>query len=249
MGAWIMVPRTRLGDDFLYQHYAKADNPCRQLVLLGAGLDARSWRLDGMEELSVFEVDQPNLFAYKEPLTEGEPLLVKSRVTVGVDFDERAQGKERNCSSNQHGEGWEQALLDQGFNPQIPTVWLLEGLLMYLTLADQQSLLRAIGRLSASGSAAFMDAITTAYVGQKIVVGGAPFIGGCDDYARLWAEQAGFGTGNASKTGATTDVIDFQRRVHVNRRERSVEVMQGRSLVEADCRGNSVVLFVKSVKA
>merc|ERR1719181_530903 len=52
MGEWIMVPRTRFGDDFLLQHFTKAQHPCRQLVLLGAGMDARAYRL------VVFEVDQ-----------------------------------------------------------------------------------------------------------------------------------------------------------------------------------------------
>ena len=39
MGEWIMVRRTRFGDDLLQYHYAMG---VRQLVLLGAGFDARN---------------------------------------------------------------------------------------------------------------------------------------------------------------------------------------------------------------
>ena len=37
MGDWIMVPRTRLGDAFLRDKYHSSG--CRQLVLLGAGME------------------------------------------------------------------------------------------------------------------------------------------------------------------------------------------------------------------
>merc|ERR1719453_956466 len=64
MGAWILVPRTRYGDDLLLQFYH--EKGCRQLVLLGAGVDARAWRVPGVPELHVFEVDQQTTFDYKE---------------------------------------------------------------------------------------------------------------------------------------------------------------------------------------
>ena len=53
MGDWIMVPRTRFGDDFIIEHYTQRG--VRQLVLLGAGMDARAYRLR-LPELKVFEV-------------------------------------------------------------------------------------------------------------------------------------------------------------------------------------------------
>ena len=64
MGSWIMVPRTRFGDDFLRKFYATG---ARQLVLLGAGMDSRAYRM-GLDNLRVFEVDQQTTFDVKEPL-------------------------------------------------------------------------------------------------------------------------------------------------------------------------------------
>jgi len=65
MGDWIMTPRTRFGDDYLRELYKRG---ARQLVLLGAGFDARAFRLTGLEELHVFEVDQQTTFDVKEPI-------------------------------------------------------------------------------------------------------------------------------------------------------------------------------------
>ena len=59
MGDWVMVPRTRFGDDYLREQYARG---ARQLVLLGAGFDARAYRMPQLPDLAVFEVDQQTTF-------------------------------------------------------------------------------------------------------------------------------------------------------------------------------------------
>ena len=82
-------------DEVLPKHYTKKQNPCRQLVLLGAGMDARAYHLDkrlygGWKDgLVVFEVDRPTTFEYKESLLWGEELRVKNRVVVPFEFTEQ----------------------------------------------------------------------------------------------------------------------------------------------------------------
>jgi len=154
MGSWIMVPRTRYGDDFLRAHY---DRGCRQLVLLGAGMDARAYRMSGLEKLAVFEVDQKTTFDVKEPLLADERILVARRAAVATEFTERGQ--------------WSRDLVAAGFDPSVPTVWLLEGLLMYLALPDATDLMAQMGRLSAAGSAVFHDACSARYLSARVVVG------------------------------------------------------------------------------
>jgi methyltransferase (TIGR00027 family) len=237
MGAWVMVPRTRFGDDFLRWHYGKA-TPCRQLVLLGAGLDTRAFRMEGISELNVFEVDQPTLFEYKEPLLKDAALAVQSRVVVPYDFSSGQESSVDNAGDHDLT-GWARALLRHGFDPSIPTVWLLEGLVMYLTIPETKQLMHAVGRLSACGSAVFHDAITATYVQGRIVVGGAPFVGGSDDYAGLWRQEAGF---------QQTDVMDFNKRIKVDRANRRLQVFKGHSLSERECRGQNIVLWVQSEK-
>eukprot|EP00966_Prymnesium_polylepis_P228316 5284102-Prymnesium_polylepis.1 len=89
MGSWIMVPRTRYGDDLLEQYYQKG---CRQLVLLGAGMDARAYRVTGLPELRVFEVDQQTTFDVKEPLLAGE------QISVGAGAVERTEVARRDLT-------------------------------------------------------------------------------------------------------------------------------------------------------
>merc|ERR1712232_959871 len=108
MGSWILVPRTRFGDDLLQKLYW--EHGCRQLVLLGAGVDARAFRLDGVPELSVFEVDQQTTFDFKEPIVQCHHLKVRSRFTVATDF-----------STVEDEEDWERALLRHGFDKSLPT--------------------------------------------------------------------------------------------------------------------------------
>ena len=147
MGEWIMVPRTRFGDDLLRHCYARG---ARQLVLLGAGFDARAYRLQGVEELRVFEVDQQTTFDVKEPLLVEERLLVASRHVVPTEFTERG--------------AWAKQLGTRGFDVQVPTVWLLEGLLMYLSIEDTKVMMGEIGRLSAPSSVVFHDACSASFV-------------------------------------------------------------------------------------
>ena len=88
MGDWIMTPRTRFGDDLLRSCYGRG---ARQLVLLGAGMDARAYRMDGMPELSVFELDQKTTFDVKEPLVVDEKLSVAARRAIPTEFTERGR--------------------------------------------------------------------------------------------------------------------------------------------------------------
>jgi len=236
MGEWILVPRTRRGDDFLVTHYR---NGCRQLVLLGAGMDARAHRafaasadaappaLGGkaaaLGQLKVFEVDQPTTFAVKEPLLADMPLAVASRNVVRADFA--------------RGDDWAANLVEAGFDATAPTVWLLEGLVYYLRDHDVNTLLGKIGKLSAPGSAVFHDSITKSYVSANIAPGGAPFVSGSDDYGALW-RAAGF----------DTSIVRDLATISVDRRRQRLAVSNAPGLTPERCRGQRIVLFVEAVK-
>merc|ERR1711972_255891 len=100
--------------------------------------------------------------------------------------------------------------------------------------------MRIVGRLSARGSLVFHDAVSKSYIQMGIVVGGAKFIGGSDDYGALWTEHAGFGR---------SYIRNFEA-VQVNRAHRRLDIDP--SVPEATpkvCRGRNVVLFVEVEKA
>ena len=59
---------------------------CRQLVILGAGLDGRAWRLNALREVDVYEVDHPDTQAEKRRRVDGLMQAASSVSFVPVDF-------------------------------------------------------------------------------------------------------------------------------------------------------------------
>lgn len=120
---------------FYDEHVQRAcASGCEQVVLLAAGLDARAWRLDLPTGTTVYEVDTQPVFDYKHAVLTGEPR--NRRVPVVADLRE----------------DWPEALRRAGFDPAAPTVWLAEGLLMYLDADDCDRVLRTVEGLTGPGS-------------------------------------------------------------------------------------------------
>jgi methyltransferase (TIGR00027 family) len=129
-----MTVRTRWFDA-LFTDAAAAG--VRQAVILAAGLDARAYRLPWPDGTVVFEVDQPDVIEFKsKTLAELSAEPTADRRTVAIDL--RAD--------------WPKALRDNGFNPEEPTAWIAEGLLIYLPPEAQDLLFDRINELSAPGS-------------------------------------------------------------------------------------------------
>jgi methyltransferase (TIGR00027 family) len=111
-----------------------------QVVVLAAGMDARAFRLDLAADVAWFELDRPALLAVKgRELAGAVPRC--ARCTIGCDL----------------AEDWPAALLEAGFDPALPTLWLVEGLLAYLDAADVDLLLDRLTALSALGSHLLCD--------------------------------------------------------------------------------------------
>jgi methyltransferase (TIGR00027 family) len=126
--------RTRFYDDYLLDACAAG---CRQVVLLGAGLDTRAYRLEWPPGVRLFELDRPDVMAFKERV------LARHGATPrcgrrGVPVDLRAP--------------WSSELTRAGFAAGRDTVWLAEGLLAYLTEQEAARLLTVVSRLSVPGS-------------------------------------------------------------------------------------------------
>lgn len=127
--------RTRVLDDFLLERVRAGT---RQVVLLGAGLDARAYRLGWPPGCTVFELDQEEVLAFKDRVLEGLGAApTAERVTIGIDL--RLD--------------WVKALTGAGLDLAAPTAWLAEGLFLYLPHAAERALIEAVDGLSAAGSA------------------------------------------------------------------------------------------------
>jgi methyltransferase (TIGR00027 family) len=110
---------------------------CRQLVILGAGLDTRAFRLGSLAGLDVFEVDHPATQEYKQGKTSSLRPLSKSLVFVPVDFEGGSLGD---------------SLVKAGFRPGLQTVFIWEGVVMYLTDQAVRRTLDEIAGCSSPGS-------------------------------------------------------------------------------------------------
>lgn len=109
----------------------------RQIVILASGLDSRAYRLDWPAGTTVYEIDQPQVLAYKSTT------LAENGVTPSADRREVAVDLRQD---------WPAALRAAGFDPTQRTAWLAEGLLMYLPAEAQDRLFTLIGELSPAGS-------------------------------------------------------------------------------------------------
>jgi methyltransferase (TIGR00027 family) len=108
-----------------------------QVVILGAGLDGRAWRMRELAQSLVFEVDHPD--TQQEKLQRVASLTQEAREVrfVPVDF---ARGD------------LAQALETAGHDLQLPTAWLWEGVVMYLGRHEIETTLRIVEERSAPGS-------------------------------------------------------------------------------------------------
>lgn len=109
-----------------------------QVVILGAGYDSRAYRISGMSRIRVFEMDHPNTLSMKVKHLKDLLCNIPENVTfVSVDFDRQ---------------NFALLLRDSGFDHSIPTFFLWEGVMHYLTSDAVDKTLQSIASLSAPGS-------------------------------------------------------------------------------------------------
>lgn len=130
----VAVPRTVAIDDALRAR------PNGQLVILGAGLDTRAWRLTELARTDVWEVDHPASQQDKrDRLAEAAELPPAARSVrfTPVDFAVDELGA---------------ALAAAGHDPAAPTTWLWEGVVPYLTRAEVRATVATLSARTAPGS-------------------------------------------------------------------------------------------------
>lgn len=143
-----IAARERHIDEFTKARLAEG---IRQVVILGAGYDARALRIPGMEEARVFEVDQPATQAIKRDRLESAlgHLLPKNLTLVPVDFNKQSLGKQ---------------LGKAGYDPHQQTLFIWQGVVYYITPQAVDATLKFIAERSAPGSAVIFDYSPPAYL-------------------------------------------------------------------------------------
>ena len=129
--AVLMVPRTVAIDDAVREHGAP------QVVMVGAGLDARAWRMPELARTTVFEVDHPASQRDKQRRLSGIEPTAGQVVAVAVDLEHDPLAP---------------ALEATSFDPTLETTWVWEGVVPYLTADAVAETVRHLAELSAPGS-------------------------------------------------------------------------------------------------
>lgn len=151
-----IVARVRFFDDFVKK---SIDEGIEQLVILGAGYDSRAYRIEGLEKIKTFEVDHPatqNIKMEKIKMIFGS--LPGHIVYVPCDLETEDFG---------------QRLIDMGYNRHAKTLFLMEGVLMYLQPKVVDEVLSFIVKSSGKNSSILFD-----YFPQSTVDGNSKFEAG-----------------------------------------------------------------------
>jgi len=138
-----VVVRTRYIDDYLKECIG---NGIRQLVILGAGYDSRAYRIEGLRgKVKVYEIDHP---ATQEAKTKRLKRLLGSLpghvVYVPVDFSkDKLDGR----------------LLESGYDRNSKTLFIWEGVTMYLSAEAVDDTLAFVVNNSGEGSSIIFNYI------------------------------------------------------------------------------------------
>lgn len=133
--------RTKFMDDLLNSTLAEYN----QVVILGAGLDTRSHRLAWAPGTIVYEVDCPEVLQYKaQVLQDVTPACIYRPVSGDLAAPDAK---------------WATAIIDAGYQTTVPTIWLVEGVIMYLQEKEVHLLLQTLSHLSVPGSVLGLDGV------------------------------------------------------------------------------------------
>lgn len=135
-----ITARERYIDDFLK---ACLDEGLDQVVILGAGFDTRVYRITGMEKTRVFELDHPATQTAKlQKLNKVIDPLPNYVTFVPIDFTTETLGDR---------------LLASGYDEHGKTLFIWQGVTMYLTAESVDSTLAFIAHHAGPGSAVIFD--------------------------------------------------------------------------------------------
>jgi methyltransferase (TIGR00027 family) len=134
----IVLSRSRRFDELIASHASSV----AQLVVLGAGLDTRAYGPLAGARMAMFELDTSAMQRSKQAALKRAKLAVDHVHFVEVNFSDA---------------NWIEALIASPYDPSLKTIFLWEGVTLYLTEAEVRDTLAAIKANAAPGSIVALD--------------------------------------------------------------------------------------------
>ena len=206
-----LVARCRYMDDLLS---SKLGEGLQQLVILGAGFDSRAYRFEQIRQgVAVFEVDHPATLQVKMNKVKtvlGE--LPEYVAYVGLDFNR---------------ETLQECLLNYGYDEHKKTLFIWEGVVMYLTPQAVASTLDFISQHSGGGSLVVFDYMYSALMDGSVRHG---------EVSRMRRVRAFSGEGLTFSISEGTAKEFLEQHGFTNIKDVSSEDLHGRYFMGANSR-------------
>ena len=208
----------------------------KQVVILGAGFDARAFRISGIEQAHVFELDLPELQLVKQSIINEFMDRLPQHVTfIPVDFDRQAL---------------HDVMTDAGFDWALRTFFIWEGVTQYITGEAMNRTFRLLGSAAVGSQVVFtyirqgiIDGRVRSSVDQKFLIAvnglGMPWISGLASNCLVeYLNQRGLEM--IEDVGAQ----DFQLR-YLRPRGRQLSIFQGERVVLVKVTGHAHSLEIR----
>lgn len=186
---WYIVLREKHGDEVITQAISSG---CRQLLLLGAGYDTRFLRLAAVQERGVatFEVDLPGTIEQKQRYLLDRLGHIPAGLTlIPLDFNQDELSR----------------LADHGFDQNLATAYIWQGVSYYLPQASVSQVLDCIRSQMTAGSVLVFDCCSplmtvkndripgiAASIDKLSEIGEPYLFGMASDEMRTWLQEKGF---------------------------------------------------------
>lgn len=112
-----------------------------QVVLFAAGMDTRAYRMPLHRNVIIFEVDRKEVFEYKENLLLTESPVCQKKV-IATDILQNH---------------WPQKLVNESFNIKEKSIYIIEGLMMYLEESQAHSFMHCLSQFAKKDDIIIMD--------------------------------------------------------------------------------------------
>lgn len=135
-----LIARVRYFDDFVK---SCVDDGIKQLVILGAGYDTRAYRIKGMKQVKVFEVDHP----------QSQKIKIKKIKEIFGSLPDHVSY----VSTNIGNDDLKQKLKEHRYDKSEKTLFVMEGLIYYFSPERVDELLSFIHENSGKDSSVIFD--------------------------------------------------------------------------------------------